>query len=475
MRYDGQANHVLIADDEENLRFVLRELLTREGCRVQEAEDGFQALRMIERQAYDLYLLDMKMPGCDGLDVLKKLRARQPNALAVMITAYGSTELAREALKWGAYDYFSKPFNMDELRTILMRALEKQRLLRKIHQLEERLNGNGREGVMFGASAAIQRVFTHIRRAAEHDVTVLVTGESGTGKELVARAIHESSARREGPFVTVNCAAIPETLLESELFGHEKGAFTGATSTRAGKFEAAAGGTILLDEIGEMPVTLQAKLLRVLQQRVIERIGSNTPQPVDLRVIAATNRDPAQLMRGNGFREDLFYRLNVLSIQLPPLREHKDDLLLLIQTFLDRFNRQFGKHVQGLTASAVKLLEQHDWPGNVRELENTIQRALVMAEGPYIDERALPPSILSHRTGMQEGTQTPSKTLEETFDLPLSKRVEQIVEENERRMIEMALAHTEGHRQRTADLLGISRKSLHNKMQKYGLFEGVKA
>ena len=472
-------DRVLIADDEISLRIILRELLEREGCIVDEAEDGEQAVAIARKGGYDLYLLDMKMPRRDGLAALREIRTLYPDALAVMITAFGSQQLAIDALKAGAYDYFTKPFHLEELRIILTRALEKQRLQRKLHMLQEQLCGQSRCGGIIGKSAAMRGVFDLIERVAEHDVTVLITGESGTGKELVAQALHDASPRAGGPFVKVNCAAIPEPLLESELFGHEKGAFTGAVCAKPGKFEIADGGTILLDEIGEMPLALQAKLLRVLQERRIERVGSTSSRPVNIRILTATNRNLPAMIEERTFREDLFFRVSVLPIHLPPLRERKADLPALVQHFLGTFNARFGKRIQGLTAEAMELLERYDWPGNIRELENTVQRAMVLTRGAEIDVDALPPAIqtpkvvaitahgLGHAQAREVELYSP---IVEDFQKPLADRIEQIIEAEEKRIIQAALERMGGHREKTADLLGISRKSLHNKMAKYGLF-----
>jgi DNA-binding NtrC family response regulator len=487
---------VLIADDEENLRLVLHELLRREGCRVDEAEDGAQAVELARKNGYDLFLLDMKMPKLDGLSALREIRQHSPDALAVMITAYGSQQHALEALRAGAYDYFTKPFNIEELRVVLLRALEKQQLVRSLRLLEQQMGANpAKLGRIIGECAPMREVFNLINRVAEHDVTVLITGESGTGKELVARAIHDGSARSEGPFITVNCAAIPDALLESELFGHERGAFTGAVAARPGRFEAANGGTIFLDEIGELPLALQAKLLRVLQQHEIERIGANTPRQVDVRVLTATNRDLEAMVARREFREDLFFRINVVPVALPPLRNRQEDLPRLVQFFIGEFNARFGKRVEGLTPDAMGLLEQYAWPGNVRELENTIQRAMVMTSQAWITPEVLPPALrlaadreqdlLEHEIAQQNALA--SRALSSDPDLrrleaeveahaidltvPLAQRIESIVEEEERRMILAALSKMNGRRQETADLLGISRKSLHNKMHKYGMFD----
>ena len=477
------AQRVLIADDEESLRFVLRELLAREGFEVDEAADGAEAVERAQSYSYELYLLDMKMPRMDGLTALREIRRLHPDALAVMITAFGSQVMAIEALKAGAYDYFTKPFNIEELRIILTRAMEKQNLMRRVVQLERQLSDPQRFGTMVGGCDVMRLVFEMIRRVAVHDVTVLITGESGTGKELVARAIHEHSPRAGGPFVAVNCAAIPEPLLESELFGHERGAFTGAVSARPGQFEAASGGTIFLDEIGEMPLALQAKLLRTLQERQVQRVGANTPRPIDIRVLTATNRDLGEMVRSGAFREDLYFRVNVVQLRLPPLRERLGDLPALVQYFIGEFNSRFGKRIEGLTPEAMTLMESYRWPGNIRELENTLQRAMVMAMGQIIDAAALPgelrgedgagePCAMALRApGGTSSTAHASQDAETDLSRPLADQVERVVEREEKRLIQAALARMNSRRQETADLLGISRKSLHNKMLKYDLFE----
>jgi DNA-binding NtrC family response regulator len=495
---DGRLHRVLIADDEESLRFVLRELLSREGCQVDEACDGLEAVEKARRDGYDLYLLDLKMPRLDGMAALREIRALYPEALVVMITAFGSQQMAIDALRLGAYDYFTKPFNMDELRVILMRALEKQNLLRKLVELRERVALPPGVGRMTGDGPAMQQVYRMIEQVAAHDVTVLVTGESGTGKELVAEAIHAQSSRAAGPLIKVNCAAIPEPLLESELFGHERGAFTGAVAAKPGKFELANGGTIFLDEIGEMPLGLQAKLLRVLQERQLDRVGATRSRPVNIRVLAATNRDLRDMIEAGTFREDLFYRLNVFPMRVPSLREHMEDLPALVQHFIDAFNIRFGKRVAGLTPEAMALMERHGWPGNVRELENVVQRAMVLTAGPMIGREALPGlwAIDARPAGSPAGNGFHAKNgdkgggkngdagagsegaasaldavaAQDDFARPLAECVETIVEREEKRIIQAALAKMIGRRQETADLLGISRKSLHNKMVKYALF-----
>lgn len=469
---------VLVADDEEGIRFVLSQFLKHEGCEVELAGDGQEAVKKAEARAYDLYILDMKMPRMDGLEALKRIREVRPGSLIVMITAFGSQKLASEALQEGAYDYFTKPFELDELRVILRRALEKQDLLHKVESLETRLAEESIMKRFIGRGEKMQRVYDLIRRVSGHDVTVLITGESGVGKELVAESLHELGRGSNRSFIRVNCAAIPEHLLESELFGHEKGAFTGAVASKPGKFELADGGSILLDEIGEMPLSLQAKLLRVIQEKTVERLGDTKSRGINVRIMAATNRDLTEMVSAKTFREDLFFRINVVPIHIPPLRERIDDLVLLIDHFLKKYASRSGKKITAISPQALQLMEAYPWPGNIRELENTIQRALVMNSGNVIDVGSLPPTITGRTPpgAAKARTDAPPELTELLFSReepvgPMAPRVEKIVEMAEKKMIEAALKKMNFHRQESADLLGISRKSLHNKMIKYGLLK----
>ncbi len=459
---------VLVADDEEGIRFVLAQFLKRENCEVELAADGREAIQKAEAKAYDLYILDMKMPRVDGMDALRRIRELRPDALVVMITAFGSQQLASEALQAGAYDYFTKPFELDELRVILRRAMDKQALMRKVRTLEDRLAEEAIGHRFIGRGEKMTRVYELIRRVAAHDITVLITGESGVGKEVVAEAIHEIGAGPNKPFVKVNCAAIPENLLESELFGHDKGAFTGAVASKPGKFEVADGGSILLDEIGEMPLSLQAKLLRVIQEKQVERIGENRPRPVNVRIMTATNRDLAAMVREKQFREDLYFRINVVPIFVPPLRERIEDLPALIEYFLRKHANPSGRMMTSVSPDALRMLEAYPWPGNIRELENTIQRAIVMNAGTVLDVDALPSAISGRGDNPPRSTQHES----EEFPVgPMAPEIERIVENAEKKMIQAALRQMNYRRQETADILGISRKSLHNKMTKYDLFK----
>ncbi len=474
-----QRGRVLIADDEEGIRFVLTQFLKQEKYEVHQAVNGLEALQKAEVTPYDLYILDMKMPKMDGMATLKAIRKLYPKALVVMITAFGTQELATEALVAGAYDYFTKPFELEELRIVLRRAMENQTLLNRVKTLEKRLVEKNALQRIIGHSEKLKTVQDLIRRVAGHDITVLITGESGVGKELVAQAIHDLGSGPDKPFVKVNCAAIPEQLLESELFGHEKGAFTGAIASKPGKFEIADGGSILLDEIGEMPLALQAKLLRVLQEKRVERIGETRPRPINVRIMTATNRDLAQMVKNKIFREDLFFRINVVPIHVPPLRERVDDIPILIDHLIGKYSNPEGKQITAITPEALKLLESYPWPGNVRELENVIQRAIIMTTGSVLDVGSFPPTITGRAIptsvlidGVNGGPSREGVVAgDETVAGPLAPRIEKIVESEEKRVIQIALRQMNNRRQETADLLGISRKSLHNKMFKYGLLK----
>jgi len=464
---------VLVADDEEGLRFVLRELLKHEGCDVELAVDGAEALARARAHPYDLYVLDLKMPRVNGMDVLRAIRTLQPGALVVMMTAFGTQKLAIEALQAGAYDYFTKPFEMDELRIILRRALENQALRRKVHTLEEALQDEVAFHRLVGGSEPMRRVYELIQRAAAHDVTILIIGESGVGKELAAEAVHECTPGRKGPFVKVNCAAIPEPLLESELFGHARGAFTGAVADKPGKFEVADGGSILLDEIGEMPLALQVKLLRVLQDKRIERVGETRPRKIDVRILCSTNRDLGQMVEQGAFRKDLYFRINVLPIALPPLRQRMEDLPPLVNHIIRRANARSSKQIAGVAPEALRAMEAYPWPGNVRELENVIHRAIVLTTGEVITLDSLPPALQVFRAAPDAPAAPPAAASASPAEpiQPLAERIGRVVREEEKRLIQQALERTGGHRQETADLLGISRKSLHNKMVRYDLLK----
>lgn len=466
---------ILIAEDDEGQRFLLRETLEREGYAVTCVSDGQAAVEKVRAEDFDVALLDVRMPRMDGLEALRQIHSMRPDLLVVMITAYGSTEVALRAVREGAYDYFTKPFNLDELRLVVRRAAERSQLHKRLVQLEREVRERASFDRLIGQSKPMQQVFALLRKVVASDVTVLITGESGTGKELVAQAIHYHSARRDKPFVSVNCAAIPETLLESELFGHERGAFTGAVGTKLGQFEIANGGTIFLDEIGDMSLALQAKILRVLQEREIVRVGGTRPIKVDIRVVAATNRDLGQLVAEGRFREDLYFRLNVVPLALPPLRERTGDIPLLVDHFIKVYNPRLNKRITGASPAAMELLERYFWPGNVRELENVVQRAMILAEGTIITPEDLPPIVREAPAAFESahdvvGADSSLEKLVEDFSIPLPDKVQRLAEQLEKRVIIAALKKAGFKRQETADLLGISRKSLHNKMVRYKLF-----
>jgi DNA-binding NtrC family response regulator len=452
-----QAATVLVAEDEFGARTALNGLLEGEGFHVLLAQDGPQALSLILHEEPDAVLLDIRMPEMDGLAVLKNALKGGSDSAFLVMTAHGDSGTAIEAMKLGAFDYLSKPLDFEHLLAQLKRAVEHRRLLRKAPSIVT----DGPDALltvprarMVGHSPAMQRVYKLIGQVAASDATVLVRGESGTGKELVVNAIHENSARSHGPLIKVNCAAIPETLLESELFGHEKGAFTNALYRRIGRFEEAHGGTLLLDEIAELTPPLQAKLLRAVQERVIERLGTNTPTPVDLRLVTATSKNLEQAVSEGKFREDLYYRLNVVTITLPPLQERKQDIPAMVQHFVAR-----GGPQASITPAALALLCDHHWPGNVRELENTIARALVLARGSLID-----------RTDVQLLEDRPEKGhLDWTALAPLQRGWNENLDRLEKALIERALVETQGNKSKAAELLGIHRRLLYEKLRQFGL------
>ncbi len=479
-------SRILVVDDEENIRFTLKELLKREGQGyiVDEASDGKAAIESVGAQDYSVVIMDIRMPRMDGMTALREMKRLRPEIIVVLITAHGTQKVALEAIQAGAWDYFTKPFDLTEVRVVVRRAMEKARLMRLIREMRDQGIHRYRYDRIIGQSDSMQEVFNLVERVLDNDVTVLITGESGTGKELVASAIHNNSQRKDKPFIKVNTAAIPESLLESELFGHERGAFTGAVAQKVGKVEAANGGTLFLDEIGDMTLPLQAKLLRMLQEREIERVGSVKVVKVDLRVVAATNRDLARMVEKNEFREDLYYRLNVIPIHLPPVRKRRDDIPLLIDFFIERYNPKLNRNISEVSEAALQKLLNYSWPGNVRELENVMQRVLLLAQGTTIQLEDLPPTVrgdsplarppmsgdLPEAAEMLRDLDLSSLLDTSDFNLALADRLQMISDHIEKFLIRAALKTKNGHRQETADLLGISRKSLHNKMVRYGLF-----
>jgi two-component system response regulator AtoC len=448
---------VLVVDDEENIRLVLKTLLKKHGYEVEVADSGEAAMALIGDFGPDVVLTDVRMPRMGGLDLLEALRAKQHMATVIVMSAYGNVDLALEAMKKGAYDYVSKPFKPDEIVLALRKAEEREALRRENRALKEQIQSRAEFESMLGKSPRMLDIFKTIAKIADYKTTVLVTGESGTGKELVARAIHARSGRKSGPFVAVNCGAIPENLLESELFGHKKGAFTDANADRRGLFEEADGGTLFLDEIGELPLPLQVKLLRVLQEESIRRLGDTKDTKVDVRIVAATHRDLSAEAKAGRFREDLFYRINVLAIAVPALRERKEDLPLLIDHFLAKNNARLGTRIRGVSHEARRLLLEYAWPGNVRELENTIERAMVLCEGDVLEVVDLPERVRDALDPVQVHLASGELSIKKTMHA-----VEQI-------LIRRALQKTRGNRTRAAELLELSHRALLYKLKDYGI------
>jgi DNA-binding NtrC family response regulator len=442
---------VLIVEDDPATRSGLAELVQAWGFQTDEAPDGEEAMRKVTTFRPAIIVSDLVMPRMGGLDLLKALHDQLSDITFILLTAQGTVESAVGAIKDGAYDYLSKPVDPQRLRILLEKAVERQSTLREVRQLRRQLREQGSFGRIIGNSPAIRATYRVIEQAAPTSASVLISGESGTGKELIAQTIHELSPRAAFPFVAINCAAIPETLLESEIFGHEKGAFTGAHDRRTGVFELAHRGTLFLDEIAEMMPATQVKLLRVLQERTFRRLGGRTEQTVDVRVIAATNVDPGEAVRNGKLREDLYYRLNVFAMELPPLRDRREDIPLLVQTFLNEFNRHNGKAIRGVDQEAMYVLERYPWPGNIRELRNVIERATILADTEFIEHRHLPPTLIARgEESLPTLTLSPGTT----------------VDEAERRLILLTLEHTRNNKTRAAEVLGISLKTLHNKLNR---------
>jgi two-component system response regulator AtoC len=445
---------VLVIDDEENLRHYLQVILGEAGYQVETAQDGKEGLAKMQRHAWDIILCDIKMPTMDGMALLKAAKEKGLEGTIIMMSAYGTVDTAVEAMKIGAYDYVSKPFNADEIILTLKKAEERERLREENIRLRDEVQRNYDLEHIVAQSEAMRKVFELIKKVAQHKSSVLITGESGTGKELVARAIHYNSDRKEKPLISVNCGAIPDNLLESELFGHVKGAFTDAIKSKRGLFEMAHEGTMFLDEVGELPQNLQVKLLRVLQDGEIRRVGDTQASYVDVGIIAATAKDLAAEVKNNRFREDLYYRLNVLPIHILPLRERKADIPPLVEYFIDVYNRKLGLQIKGVSQGAMERFLQYPWPGNVRELENIIERAMILAEGDTIAIEGL----LMHVQG-DEGSGSSSSALS----------IKKGAREMEIRLIKEALKQTKGNRLRAARMLEISHKALLYKLKDYNL------
>lgn len=460
----------MIVDDEEAARYGMRRALTTFGYNISEAGSAEAARALMKQNEPDLLLLDVNLPGVSGLDLLREIRSGSNGngPLVIIVTAHGSERLAVEAVKAGAYDYLSKPFELDDLRLVVKNAAETVQLRRENYSLRRRIEvERSQRGALIGNSQAMQRVRAMIEKVSETDATVLVRGESGTGKELVAREVHErNSVRRNGSFVAVNCAALPSELIESELFGHEKGAFTGAAARREGKFEQADGGTLFLDEIGDMSANVQAKLLRALEDRRIERLGGNESIPVNVRIVSATHRPLEQEIQHGNFRADLFYRLNVVTIDISPLRERREDIPLLADTFLRNATERYELPQRALSQAALKKLLEYPWPGNVRELKNTIDRAVIMAEGDEVGARDLPDEVAA---SVPRGVTETGEDDGDGLRVPFTADFREDRREFERRYITRCLEHTQGNVTRAAEILDMHRQSLQHKLRQLGL------
>jgi two-component system response regulator HydG len=443
---------ILVVDDDKTMRDACHQILTRQGFQVEQASSARQGLGLLERSSFDVILLDLVMPDLDGLETLKKIKSVDNDCEVIIITGYGSIPTAVEAMKAGAFHFLSKPFAPDDLRTVLTRALEKRRLnLENIYLRQELTSKDGR-GTVFFQSESMARIMEMVSRVAGTDSTVLITGESGTGKSIIARQIHRLSSRAKRPFITVDCGTLVETLFESELFGHVKGAFTGADANKVGKFEMAQHGTLFFDEISNISLEVQAKLLRAVEERKVSKVGSHRVITVDVRLVAATNRDLTQAIKEGSFRGDLFYRLNVVSLHIPPLRERKEDIPLLVNHFLEKYNSRIHRQsnqIKGVSPDALEVFLSHDWPGNVRELENTVERLVVLSTGPYLE-----PEDLAY-AGL--------------FLAPPPETAALELKDLEKEHIRRTLQKFGGHKSETAKALGIDRKTLREKLKRYNL------
>ena len=456
---------ILVVDDEKSLREVMSIMLKRAGYEVTEASDGEQAIGQVNKEIYDLVITDLRMPKADGMDVLKAVKSLSPDTVVLVVTAFGTADSAVEAMKQGAYDYLTKPFQVDEVQLIIRNALEKRRLSTENMLLKREIASQSSFAQIVGQSDAMQKVFDVVRKVADSKSNVLICGESGTGKELVARAIHYNSARSAMPFVAVNCSAVPETLLESELFGHMKGSFTGAVANKAGLFEIANGGTIFLDEIGDTTPAIQVKLLRVIQEREFRRVGGNQDVKVDVRVIAATNRDLEKAVADGSFREDLYYRLDVIPIRLPPLRLRAGDIPLLVRHFLEKFSQESGKPAATLTADAMHVLLGHEWRGNVRELENLIERVVAFSTGAEVSDTDIR-GWLHHAVAPQQCQGVPTDLPEEGLDL------EGLINGIEKDLLMRALERSKWVKKKAARLLRLNTRSFRYRLEKYAIKGG---
>ena len=445
--------NILIIDDDEAILDSCSQVLKKEGYTVKKAKDGFKGLDYFKQEFFHLVFLDLKLPGLDGLEILKKIKEENPETPVIIITGYASIESAVEAMRIGAFDYMAKPFSPKELRVITNKALESRKILLENIYLRKELEARSEFDMVVGKSKAMEKVFDVVKRVSSTESTILIIGESGTGKEILAHEIHNHSLRRNGPFVVVDCGALVETLFESELFGHVRGSFTGAYETKHGRFEVADGGTIFLDEISNISLNIQAKLLRVVQEREVARVGSSKSIKVDIRILVATNEDLADAVKKGKFREDLFYRLSVVPINLPPLRERKEDIPILVKHFLQKYNKKTKKNINSISPQVKKALMKYDWPGNIRELENTIERAVVLSKGNNVEIETLIYHGISTDSAFLNSIGKEFKTLEEV----------------EKEYIRAVLKAQHGNKSKIAEILGVDRKTLWAKINKYSL------
>ena len=454
---------ILVVDDEESIREFLDIMLRKEGYQVTCVEDGQQAIDTLTKKSFDMVISDLQMPNVTGIELLQHTRNHYPDLLFMMITAFGTTETAVEAMKMGAYDYVTKPFKLDEVRINIANALRSQHLEIENRVLKKELNREYSFQSLVGNSPAMHTIFEMVKRVSGTPTNVLITGESGTGKEMVAKAIHYNGPLKDRPFITINCGAIPESLMESEMFGHKKGSFTGAVTDKAGLFEVADGGTLFLDEVGELPITIQVKLLRVLQERVLRRVGATEDTSVNVRLIAATNRDLEAMVKDQSFREDLYYRLNVIQIKTPSLRERKEDIPLLSEFFLKKYNERLNKTVSSISAEAMTVLKKYDYPGNVRELENIIERTVALEGGASILPESLPPFVKTIGGSRKMVSSEGIEITDEGIDL------DKVIGQIEKELIIKAFHASRGVKKRAAKLLGITFRSMRYRAEKYNL------
>lgn len=455
-------SRILVVDDEESIREFLEIMLRKEGYEVTLAEDGAKAIDLLKKKTFDLVISDMQMPQVTGMELLKHVKDNFPDLLFMMITAFGTTETAVEAMKLGAYDYITKPFKIDEVRIVIGNALRSKNLEVENRVLKKELVKENSFQNIIGNSESMHRIFDLVRRVSQAPTNVLITGESGTGKEVVAKAIHYNGPLKDRPFVTINCGAIPENLMESEMFGHKKGSFTGAVVDKSGLFEVADGGTLFLDEVGELPLSIQVKLLRAIQERIIRRVGATDDIKVDVRIIAATNRDLEKMVNEGGFRQDLYYRLNVILIKTPSLRERRDDIALLANHFLKKYNDRLAKNIGSISQEAMEILKKYDYPGNVRELENIIERTVALEAGSTILPESLPPFV-NTPSGRKMASSQEIEIGPEGIDL------DKIVGQIEKELLIKAIHVANGTKKRAAKLLNISFRSMRYRVEKYGL------